>query len=123
MKSTRFRPTLLVLLLATITATGCGAPRLDATSEETLKTSMDKMTSGMDDAAKKSLAADVTSIVMKDTLRKFLTKGTNKVDKVDKVDKLSLMKSVDGLTVAEIRAKADATRAELMKLDPAFPGK
>lgn len=108
----------VVLLL-----TGCGAPRVDATSEATLKTTLEKMTAGMSDDEKKAFGADCMTVAFFSgpdggNFGKMLTQGMSaalKGDKSPKMDTPEIMKLLHGLTVAEIHAKAEEVRQRMKK--------
>ncbi len=127
MPTTHPRAPLPVLLLGAALV-GCGgpadAPRFDNTSGATRKASMERMVAGMDGEAKRSLASDITSIVITQALRTAIAQGKAGLDQGSGVtDGPQDMKPLHGPSAAEIRAKAEAMRADPAKGGAAIPGK
>ena len=106
--------TLTLCLVLTLLFAGCGgtagsAPRLDTTSEATLKSSMEKLTAGMTEDQKRQLTADTLSITMP-TMMKELAKGTAR-----KVEGVEFFAPLNGLTAAEIHQRAEQARAAIAR--------
>jgi hypothetical protein len=90
-------------------APGCGQPRFDASTAETAKASMERLSAGMNLEQKTALGKDMATVLMVDGLKTafdsaFGTSGSAPPDKV------AAFRSLHGLTAAEIHDKAEAIR-------------
>ena len=92
------------------TLTGCGsAKRIDATNQETLKTSMAAMKALMNEADSKQFQADVTTVTTLGTVKQDAAPGlTSKKQRTP----LDTFKTIDGMSVAEIHSRAEELRAQ-----------
>ncbi|WP_146115624.1 MULTISPECIES: hypothetical protein [Pirellulaceae] len=86
-------------------ALGCGPlmePRLDATSEETLRTSLNQMVSGMSEIERREFIADARSMLIMTGAR-----SQQHVDALNGIETppVEVLKPLHGMTVTEIRAK------------------
>ncbi|HUT33277.1 MAG TPA: DUF6694 family lipoprotein [Planctomycetota bacterium] len=99
-----------VLCLAFLSA-GCGnTARMDTSSDEAVKKSIEKMTAGMTDDEKKEFIADCMAVVFPDMMRSAF-EGAFGERKEEIATRAALFQPLDGLTVAEIHAKAEQARA------------
>jgi hypothetical protein len=108
----------VLLSSALVFLTGCGAPRFDASSDTAVDASMERLSQGMSQEEKEKFGRAVTALTMMDGLSKAIgvlegeepatpepaTPGTIKAE---------LFKPLDGLTAAEIVARADGKTQEL----------
>lgn len=106
----RERLTLVFGLLLLSLVVGCGAltePTLDATSEETLRTSLDNMVRGMSESEKQQFISDARSMLIHSGAR-----GQQQVDALNGVETpvVELFKPLHGMTVSEIEAKVAERR-------------
>jgi hypothetical protein len=101
-------PMFAVLLLASAVA-GCGAPTFDATNEETIKASILRMDSGMTDQQKDQFGKDIGEAALMENRRRTLDGDSGKNQATPK-DMSEILKSLHGMTVAQIQAKAEAAR-------------
>lgn len=93
---------LVVLLLA---VPGCSRPpRMDASTDESAKASVEKMTAGMTEEQKKEFLADAAVLMAKDAADRFGTESKRRTTRTE------LYQPLHGLTVAEIHAKAEELR-------------
>jgi hypothetical protein len=101
MKRINFFSCVLILTLI-----GCGGPpkTLDTSTEATTEASLKGMTADMSDAEKKRFQEDCNIATVGDQFSATPPKGDAPKDK---------LKSLNGLTVDEIRSKAAALRAKL----------
>jgi long-subunit fatty acid transport protein len=111
MRRTRTQIIMAALVLGTLT--GCGsAKRIDATSQETLKTSMAAMKASMNEADSKQFQADVTTVQTLGTVKEDVAPGlTSKKQKTA----LDTFKPIDGMSAADIHARAEELRAQAKK--------
>jgi hypothetical protein len=104
------------ILLSSLLLAGCGGPRFDATSEATAKASMERMSSGMSTAEKEEFGKDVMTVVMGDAMQTALSSMANAVQlpkgEIAKPASTLMFTSINGLTRAEIHAKAEQVRKE-----------
>jgi hypothetical protein len=103
---------LTTLILIAMAATGCGGPKLDTTSTASAKESMEKMMAGMTDEQKKEFVADCMIAAGSDFMKSAFQNAFSK-DRSLMPDDTTLFKPLNGLTVAEIHAKAEETRKSL----------
>ncbi len=92
-------------LLLLMVVVGCGSltePTLDATSEETLRTSLDNMVRGMSESEKQQFISDARSMLIYSGAR-----GQQHVDALNGVETpaVEVFKPLHGMTVSEIQAK------------------
>jgi hypothetical protein len=107
----------VVLSSSLLFLAGCGAPRFDASSDAAVDESMERLSKGMSQDEKEKFGQAVTALTMMDGLSKAFgvltgqepatpapaTPGTLKAD---------LFKPLQGLTAAEIVARADGKTRE-----------
>jgi hypothetical protein len=92
---------------------GCGsAKRVDATSQETLNTSMAAMKASMNEADSKQFQADVTTVTTLGTVKEEAAPGLTSKKQKKPIDKF---KPIDGMSAAEIHSKAEELRAQAKK--------
>ena len=108
---------LAVLLMVALALAGCGSPRFDGTSDESMKTTLKKMTAGMTPAQKEAMVKDIGIVTMLDVVEQASQSASGK-DKAP-VDKAAMFKTVQGRTAAEIHEKAEAIRRELAEEEKA----
>jgi hypothetical protein len=94
-------------LAASMMVPGCGQPRFDASSAESAKASMERLTAGMDAGQKAELGKDMAVVMMAGGLNAafdfaFGTGGGAPPDQV------AVFRSLHGLTAAEIHDKAES---------------
>jgi hypothetical protein len=96
----------LFLCVTVLTLAGCGGPpaTLDTSTDARAEASLKAMTEGMSDAEKKRFQEDCDIATVGDQFSSTPPKGTGPKDK---------LKSLNGLTVDEIRTKAAALRIKL----------
>ena len=101
----RFKPLLCALLL---TLAGCGGPpaTLDTSTDATTDASLKAMTADMSDAEKKRFKEDCDIATVGDQFSATPPKGDAPKDK---------LKSLDGLTLDKIRARAAGLRDKLSR--------
>jgi hypothetical protein len=93
----------LIALLA-----GCGGPTLDASSKDALQKSMERMTAGMTDEEKGAFGADCMTVVLPDMMKNaFSGLGGGSPPSLDEAE---MFKPLHGLTVEQIRKKAEEVR-------------
>lgn len=102
------RGILLGSCLLAVTLTGCGGPTLDASSDQTLKDSMERMTADMSDKEKVQFGMAVAKLTVKDTLQNALQNIGDSGLKglTSPTEPSEVFKSMDGMTADEIIAKA-----------------
>ena len=109
MRKSRIIPAALVLGILT----GCGsAKRLDATDDETLKTSMAAMKASMNEADSKQFQADVQTAASLGPSKEATIPGVTRQKQSKPIDKF---KPLDGMTAAEIHSKAEEIRVQAKK--------
>lgn len=102
--------TLLIFGLLLLT-TGCSkAPTLDASTDEDLKRSLEKMTEGMSQEEKEQFGQDCMTVVLPEMMSKAFSNAFKR-DMAAEPSSAEMLKPLDGLTVAEIHAKAEVIRA------------
>ena len=106
------RRRLAVLTVALVTVVGCGAPRFDSTSEETTKTSMERMSRGLNEEQKQQLAVDIATVTMPNAMNAALAALSSK-DDPKQPGATGVMKPLHGKTAAEIHALAENVRADM----------
>jgi len=90
---------------------GCGgSPRLDTTSKESLEASMKTMEAGMTDAQKREFAGDRTTAVGPSAMQAAMKNNFNKDNDKSASSPTDIYKSLNGMTVEEIHAKAEENR-------------
>jgi outer membrane murein-binding lipoprotein Lpp len=100
----------LLLSVVLFMLAGCGGPKVDATNADTLKASMDKMTSDMNKEQKAEFARDFLTVAMSGAFETISKSGSKVADTTKKTDIAESMRSLHGLTVAQIREKSEAIR-------------
>ncbi len=95
-----------LMLTLCLTLAGCslGAPKFDASSEESVRTSMERMTKGMSDKERVKLAGAMASLMVADPV----TLALNAKDST--VNEVAVFKPLHGMTAKEIIAKAEAAK-------------
>jgi hypothetical protein len=96
-------------LLSLFTIAGCGgAPKLDASSMAAYQASVKAMTADMTENQKRKFAADTMAALgpeaADENMKRTFSKEKSAVDPVD------MYKPLDGMTVAQIEAKAAANK-------------
>lgn len=90
---------------------GCGAPRFDATSPETVNTSLAALGKGLNEVQKKQLTTDIMTVTVGPMLKTAFAGAFSK-EPAKKPEVSDIMKPLNGLTVAEIHEAAEKVRAE-----------
>ncbi len=106
-----------VVLFVALAVVGCGTARFDATSEDSAKASIERLSAGMTKEQKEELAKDVMAVVFVDGMKQVFKNGLTPGKKPE-FSKTEMFRSIHGLTAAEIHAKAEQVRndmAERMK--------
>jgi hypothetical protein len=99
---------MLVCAVAFLTTSCSNNTRLDASSDEALKKSMERMTAGMSDQQKKQFTEDCLTVVLLDGFKIALEdKGGAPLSSA------KMFKPLDGLTVAEIHDKAEEAKKKM----------
>jgi hypothetical protein len=103
-------------LIAALLLSGCGAPKFDATTEASAKASMEAMTAGLSSTEKEEFSRDVMSVVMMDGLQaafRSMAKGVQAPNESSpKFGSAEMFRPIQGLTRAQIHAKAEEKRKE-----------
>lgn len=107
----------VVLLMIALALAGCGSPRFDGTSDETMKTSLEKMSAGMTPAQKEVLVKDLGAVMLRDGMRQAFQAAVRKDGAP--AGKAELLKSLQGKTAAEIHERAEAIRLEFAEEEKA----
>lgn len=99
---------LRLLLLTHLLLAGCGgasvgAPKIDATNDETLRSSLDRITSGMSDTERRQFEAACTALRLPQDTRRSFQAGLSKSAGLSQADSY---KPLHGLTAAEVIKKA-----------------
>jgi hypothetical protein len=109
------RSQITFLIAASVTLSGCGSSffqsRLDASDDEHAIASMEAMMSPFSDEEKEQIAADMLTIAKPDVM--LATRPETMT--VENVSVAHLYRSLDGMTVAQIRARAKAIRQQESK--------
>ncbi len=105
---------LIIAIVFIVLASVGETPRLDASSEASLETSLQRMTEGMSDAQRKEFLADCMDLTLPDTLRSafqhaFLSNGP------PASNGSRMFKPLQGMTAADIHRKAEAAPPEITK--------
>lgn len=113
MRNTPHAAPVLLLLAVLAFLPGCGSrpPKMDASTDESVKQSIDKMTEGMTDAQKEEFGKDCLTACFEDMMRLAAERAFSKEEK-RKPTKAEVFKAIHGLTAAEIHAKAVELRAK-----------
>jgi hypothetical protein len=98
------------VLLVAMALAGCGSPRFDGTSDESMKTSLKKMTADMTPAQKEALGKDLGIVMLRDGMKQAFQAAFSKDGAP--AGKAELLKSLQGKTAAEIHERAEAIRRE-----------
>jgi hypothetical protein len=103
------------LVAALLAGCGSGAPRVDTSSEANLKTSLEKIKGGMNDDERRQFASDTVALMMPD-MEKNAAQNQSQPAAPNKSpsapSQTEFFKSMNGMTAAEIHAKAEAIRQE-----------
>jgi hypothetical protein len=102
--STRRAPIVALSLSLVVAGCGGGAPRIDASTDETARASLDRMRAGLSKAQRDALAGDISTVAMPAMIKRALASRN-----MSEGPAVSL-KPIDGLTAAEIHEKAEAIR-------------
>ena len=98
----------LAFAIALLVGPGCGqSARLDTSSDEALVRSKQAMVAGMSAADRMAFQVDCLSAVGDE----HITKTGERSEKGEKLTDKDLFRPLEGLTAAEIKAKAEANRA------------
>jgi len=100
----------LLILLLLVVLVGCGAPRFDGSSQKAAEASIEAMSAGMSEEESQQLAASVVTILFTENLARAFS-GQKPTD-------AEIYASLDGLTAAEIIAKAEQIRAHANQHHP-----
>jgi hypothetical protein len=101
-----------VVLFVALVDVGCGtAAQFDATSEESAKTSIERLGVGLTEEQKKELSSDIDTIALMDGVKQAFQEGFVPGPK-SKLSKTEIFRPLHGLTVAEIHARARVLRRE-----------
>jgi hypothetical protein len=102
--STRRAP--IVALSLALAVAGCsdGAPRIDASTDQTARASLERMRAGLSEAQRDALAGDIATVAMPAMIKRAFASGN-----MGEGPAVSL-KPIDGLTAAEIHERAEAIR-------------
>ncbi len=93
---------------------GCsGAARLDASSDDALKKSLEKMTAGMTDEQKKQFLGDCMAVVLPEAMKNAFQDAFKKDKQAEPATSSKLFKPLDGMTVGEIHDRAESARAQM----------
>jgi hypothetical protein len=97
---------------------GCGAPRFDASSDAAVDASMDRLSQGMSQEDKDKFGLAVAALTMTDGLKSAVGALVSQVEAPSGTDKpetvkTEMFKPLDGLTAAEIVARADDKKREV----------
>jgi uncharacterized protein YceK len=107
----------VVVLTVALALAGCGSTRLDASSDESMKASLDKMSAGMTPAQKEALAKDVGIVMLRDGTKQAFQTAFSKDGAP--AGKAELFKSLQGKTAGEIHERAEAIRREFAQEEKA----
>ena len=101
--------------LTLILLVGCGGtPRIDASSDAALASSIKSINSSLSEDGKKEFAGDCTTILMTTALKSAFGGAFGK-EKGQAPEKTDLFKSLDGMTAAEVHARASDIRKGMEK--------
>jgi hypothetical protein len=92
---------------------GCGAPRFDASSDAAVDASMERLSNGKTQEEKEKFGQAVTALTMMNGLSTAFDALTGQVPATPGAVKADLFKPLDGLTAAEIVARAESKTREL----------
>lgn len=101
-----------VVLFVALAVVGCGTARFDATSEESAKASIDRLSAGMTKEQKEELAKDVMAVVFVDGMQQVVKNAFTPGQKRE-LSKTDMFRSIHGMTAAEIHTKAEQVRREM----------
>lgn len=107
------RPTLVAATMALLMGlgiSGCGSPAtLDTSSDAALDASMKRMTAGFSEEQRNQFGSDCMVIVMPDVMKAAFGAAFSR-EKPAPPSKTEVFRPLHGLTVAQIRAKAEGVR-------------
>jgi len=101
-------------VLVALLAWGAGPPRLDASTEESLKRSMQEMTSRMTDDQKREFSADCMAVALPDMMKSAFQRAFLR-NKPVAANQINMFKSLQGMNATEIHVKAEAARRALQE--------
>lgn len=102
---------MLVFVLPMLTLVGCSGARIDTTNQETTKASMKAMTDGMSKDEQTKFMFDCATVIAPETMKAMAARSGDTTAPLNRTD-AEKYKSLNGMTVAEIHAKAEAMRDE-----------
>jgi hypothetical protein len=91
---------------------GCGSPRFDASSDAAVDASMERLSKGMTQEEKEKFGQAVTTLTMINGLSTAFDTLTGQGPATPATVKTELFKPLDGLTAAEIVARAESKTRE-----------
>ncbi len=103
--------TLILTLFTVLMLTGCGEARIDASSQEALEASMERMAEDMDAQEKQALKQAVITIAMDQSSR-----AINSAMRGEHMDpgraEQEMLEALDGKTAAEVIAYAEELKGQ-----------